>query len=204
MMMPNATAGVISMRFGWTGPALCIATACAAGTNAIGEGVRLIRDGSADVVIAGGTEFPVTPITLAAFAAHGRAEHTQRRPLACFASVRRRPRRVRDRRGCRVLRARVARTRTQPRRAHLRRGRRLRPQLRRVPHHCAVTGWRRRSRVHAAGPRRRGADARRHRPRQRARHVDRSERRWPRRKRSARCSATLLPRSPPTRACSVT
>jgi 3-oxoacyl-[acyl-carrier-protein] synthase II len=68
MMMPNATAGVISMRFGWTGPALCIATACAAGTNAIGEGVRLIRDGSSDVVIAGGTEFPVTPITLAAFA----------------------------------------------------------------------------------------------------------------------------------------
>jgi 3-oxoacyl-[acyl-carrier-protein] synthase II len=68
MMMPNATAGVISMRFGWTGPALCIATACAAGANAIGEGVRLIRDGSSDVVIAGGTEFPVTPITLAAFA----------------------------------------------------------------------------------------------------------------------------------------
>ena len=68
MMMPNATAGVISMRFGWTGPALCIATACAAGTNAIGEGARLIRDGSSDVVIAGGTEFPVTRITLAAFA----------------------------------------------------------------------------------------------------------------------------------------
>jgi 3-oxoacyl-[acyl-carrier-protein] synthase II len=68
MMMPNATAGVISMRFGFTGPALCIATACAAGTNAIGEGARLIRDGSSDVVVAGGTEFPITPITLAAFA----------------------------------------------------------------------------------------------------------------------------------------
>ncbi len=68
MMMPNATAGVISMRFGWTGPAICIATACAAGTNAIGEGARLIRDGSSDVVLAGGTEFPITPITLAAFA----------------------------------------------------------------------------------------------------------------------------------------
>jgi 3-oxoacyl-[acyl-carrier-protein] synthase II len=71
MMMPNATAGVISMRYGWTGPALCIATACAAGTNAIGEGARLIRDGSADVVLAGGTEFPLTPITLAAFARMG-------------------------------------------------------------------------------------------------------------------------------------
>ena len=71
MMMPNATAGVISMRLGWTGPALCIATACAAGTNAIGEGVRLIRDDSADVVLAGGTEFPITQITIAAFARMG-------------------------------------------------------------------------------------------------------------------------------------
>jgi len=68
MMMPNATAGVISMRYGWTGPALCIATACAAGTNAIGEGARLVRDDSADIVLAGGTEFPITRITLAAFA----------------------------------------------------------------------------------------------------------------------------------------
>lgn len=71
MMMPNATAGVISMRFGWKGPALCVATACAAGTNAIGEGVRLIRDGSSDVVLAGGAEFPITPITVAAFARMG-------------------------------------------------------------------------------------------------------------------------------------
>ena len=71
MMMPNATAGVISMRFGFTGPAFCIATACAAGTNAIGEGARLIRDGSADVVVAGGTEYPLTQITVAAFARMG-------------------------------------------------------------------------------------------------------------------------------------
>jgi len=71
MMMPNATAGVISMRFGFTGPAFCIATACAAGTNAIGEGARLIRDGSADVVVAGGTEYPLTHITVAAFARMG-------------------------------------------------------------------------------------------------------------------------------------
>ncbi len=71
MMMPNATAGVISMRYGFTGPALCIATACAAGTNAIGEGVRLIRDGTADVVVAGGTEYPLTCITMAAFSRMG-------------------------------------------------------------------------------------------------------------------------------------
>ena len=46
MMMPNATAGNIAMNFGSTGPDLCIATACAAGTNPIGKGARLIRDGA--------------------------------------------------------------------------------------------------------------------------------------------------------------
>jgi 3-oxoacyl-[acyl-carrier-protein] synthase II len=71
MMMPNATAGMISMRYGYTGPVLCIATACAAGSNAIGEGARLIRDGTTDVVIAGGTEYPLTTITMAAFARMG-------------------------------------------------------------------------------------------------------------------------------------
>ncbi|MFA5882788.1 MAG: beta-ketoacyl-ACP synthase II [Acidimicrobiia bacterium] len=70
MMMPNATAGVISMRYGFTGPAFCVSTACAAGTNAIGEGVRLLRDSSADVVIAGGTE-AFTAVTVAAFARMG-------------------------------------------------------------------------------------------------------------------------------------
>ena len=70
MMMPNATAGVISMHYGFTGPAFCVSTACAAGTNAIGEGVRLLRDGSAEVVIAGGTE-AFTAVTVAAFARMG-------------------------------------------------------------------------------------------------------------------------------------
>jgi 3-oxoacyl-[acyl-carrier-protein] synthase II len=71
MMMPNAAAGQISIRFGFTGPALCISTACAAGANAIGEGVRMVRDGSAEVVVAGATEAPVTPLTISAFARMG-------------------------------------------------------------------------------------------------------------------------------------
>ena len=71
MMMPNATAGAISINFGWTGPNMCIATACAAGTHAIGEGARLIRDGTADAVVAGGTEAGVTPLTVSAFARMG-------------------------------------------------------------------------------------------------------------------------------------
>jgi 3-oxoacyl-[acyl-carrier-protein] synthase II len=71
MMMPNAAAGQISIRFGFTGPALCISTACAAGANALGEGARMVRDGSADVVVAGATEAPVTPLTISAFARMG-------------------------------------------------------------------------------------------------------------------------------------
>lgn len=67
MMMPNAGAAHLSMRLGWTGPSLCIATACAAGANAIGEAVRLLRTGAADVVLAGGAEAAMTPVTLAAF-----------------------------------------------------------------------------------------------------------------------------------------
>lgn len=71
MMMPNAAAGMISIRYGFTGAALCVSTACAAGANAIGEGLRMVRDGSADVVVAGATEAPVTPLTVSAFARMG-------------------------------------------------------------------------------------------------------------------------------------
>ena len=67
MMMVNASAGAIAMRFGWTGPNLCVATACAASANAIGEAARLIRYGEADVVLAGGTECCITPTAIAAF-----------------------------------------------------------------------------------------------------------------------------------------
>jgi 3-oxoacyl-[acyl-carrier-protein] synthase II len=59
------------MELGWTGPNLCVATACAAGSNAVGEGVRLIRDGTADVVLAGGAEAVITPIAISAFARMG-------------------------------------------------------------------------------------------------------------------------------------
>jgi len=68
MMMANATAGTIAMQLGWTGPNLCIATACAASAHAIGEATRLVRDGTADVVVTGGTESCMTPTAISAFA----------------------------------------------------------------------------------------------------------------------------------------
>jgi 3-oxoacyl-[acyl-carrier-protein] synthase II len=67
MMMANATPALISMQFGFTGPNTCVVTACAAGSHAIGEGMRLIRDGVADVVVCGGSEAAITPVGLAAF-----------------------------------------------------------------------------------------------------------------------------------------
>lgn len=71
MMMPNSTAGLIGIHLGWRGPMLCIATACAASANAIGEGTRLIRDETVDVVLAGGTEASLIAPAVAAFARMG-------------------------------------------------------------------------------------------------------------------------------------
>lgn len=67
MMMPNAPAAAISMRYGWQGPCENTATACAAGTHAIGNAARMIADGRADVVMAGGSEAPLTPTAIAGF-----------------------------------------------------------------------------------------------------------------------------------------
>jgi 3-oxoacyl-[acyl-carrier-protein] synthase II len=68
MMMANATAGTVAMQFGWTGPNLCINTACAASAHAIGEAARLIRGGEVDVVMTGGSESCMTPTAISAFA----------------------------------------------------------------------------------------------------------------------------------------
>jgi len=68
MLMPNASAGHVAMAFGFTGPNACITTACAAGAHAVGEAYRLIRDGLADVCIAGGTEASILELTIAGFA----------------------------------------------------------------------------------------------------------------------------------------
>jgi 3-oxoacyl-[acyl-carrier-protein] synthase II len=71
MIMTNATAALISIHHDWTGPCLAVATACASGTNAIGEGLRLVRDSLADVVVCGGTEACVSPGAMSAFARMG-------------------------------------------------------------------------------------------------------------------------------------
>ena len=69
MMIANMAAGEIAMEWGLRGPNTCTVTACAASAHAIGDAADLIRLGRADVMVAGGSEATVNPITLAGFAA---------------------------------------------------------------------------------------------------------------------------------------
>ena len=67
MVMPSATASLLSLRLGFRGPCLTVATACASGATAIGEGVELLRRGAADLVLAGGVDSLVTYGALCSF-----------------------------------------------------------------------------------------------------------------------------------------
>jgi len=71
MMMANATAAMIAIHQGWSGPNIAVCTACATGANGIGEGARMVRDGMVDVVVCGGTEASVAPVSMSAFARMG-------------------------------------------------------------------------------------------------------------------------------------
>ncbi len=69
MMIPDASAGVIAIELGLRGPNMAVVTACATGTNAIGEATEIIRRGQADVMLAGGSEAVIMPIAMAGLAA---------------------------------------------------------------------------------------------------------------------------------------
>ncbi|WP_019851042.1 beta-ketoacyl-ACP synthase II [Desulfitobacterium sp. PCE1] len=69
MLISNMAAGHISIEFGFQGSSLSVVTACASATNAIGEAMRLIEHGYADVVVCGGTEAPIVPLAFAGFCA---------------------------------------------------------------------------------------------------------------------------------------
>ncbi len=65
----NMISGHVSIRFGFQGPNLAIATACTSGLHSIGMAARLIQDGDADVMVAGGAEAAVSPLGVGGFAA---------------------------------------------------------------------------------------------------------------------------------------
>lgn len=64
-MLADSGPGIVAIRFGLQGPNLAVVTACASGTNAVGEATHIIRRGDADVMLAGGAEAAITPLALA-------------------------------------------------------------------------------------------------------------------------------------------
>ena len=69
LMISNMAVGNVAMHYGLKGKSINVVTACATGTNSIGEAFRSIQYGEADVMVAGGTESAITPLGMAGFAA---------------------------------------------------------------------------------------------------------------------------------------
>ena len=67
MAIANMAAGLIAIAFGLKGMCTCPVTACAGGTNAVGDAFRYIRDGYAEVMLCGGAEAAVTPLSIGGF-----------------------------------------------------------------------------------------------------------------------------------------
>ena len=80
MVITNMSAGHIAIRYGFKGMCSCPVTACASGSNAIGDAFRQIRDGYADVMLCGGTEASITPLGIGGFTSL-KALHTGTDPL---------------------------------------------------------------------------------------------------------------------------
>lgn len=83
-LMPSTTISMapsyISIKLGIKGSALGISTACASGTNAIGEAVRMIRHGEIDMALAGGSEAPICKISVGGYAASGALSRRNQEP----------------------------------------------------------------------------------------------------------------------------
>ena len=71
MMLVDTPAALVSIEYGFTGPNMFVATACATGNNAIGEAGKVIARGDADVMIAGGAEACIMPLAMAGFGMMG-------------------------------------------------------------------------------------------------------------------------------------
>ena len=67
MILGNTAAGIVAMETGAMGPNYAVQTACATATHAIGDGLRLLRNGDADIMICGGSEAALTPLSFAGF-----------------------------------------------------------------------------------------------------------------------------------------
>jgi len=68
-MITNILSGYVSIKFGFQGPNFCVTSACASGTHSIGEAMRIIQYGDADVMVAGGAEASIAMLGVGGFAA---------------------------------------------------------------------------------------------------------------------------------------
>lgn len=68
-MITNILSGYVSIKYGFKGPNFCVTSACASGTHSIGEAMRIIQYGDADVMIAGGSEASIAMLGVGGFAA---------------------------------------------------------------------------------------------------------------------------------------
>ena len=69
MLICNMAPGQVAIDLGWKGPNFCTTTACASGAHGVGEAFRIIQRGGADVMLGGGTESCITPLTVGGFCA---------------------------------------------------------------------------------------------------------------------------------------
>jgi 3-oxoacyl-[acyl-carrier-protein] synthase II len=70
-MIANMASGLVAIQHNLKGPNYAIVSACASGAHSIGDAARMIRHGDADIMLAGGTEAPITPVSVAGFASMG-------------------------------------------------------------------------------------------------------------------------------------
>lgn len=68
-LMPNAAPAQVSLHYGLRGPNMSVSTACASAANAVGEAMRTIQRGDADIIVSGGTEATITPMGIGGFVA---------------------------------------------------------------------------------------------------------------------------------------
>ena len=69
MMITNMASGLIAIEFGLTGPNFCVVSACATATHSLGESLRMIQHGEADIMLAGGAEAPICDLGVGGFCA---------------------------------------------------------------------------------------------------------------------------------------
>jgi 3-oxoacyl-[acyl-carrier-protein] synthase II len=83
MMIANMASGNIAIKYGAKGFNECVVTACATGTNSIGDAFKVIQRNNVDIMFAGGSEAPITPMSLAGFCSMGAVSNSSDPDTAC-------------------------------------------------------------------------------------------------------------------------